>query len=248
MSVIGTWLITGGNKGFGLSLTKSLANKGERVFVGIRNYQDKAQFIDYKNVTPLSLDVTDRNSLLWAKKEIEAHGLNYIVNTEVVGHGDNIHTKIHNMNKTDFMRNIEINTWGPINVCSVFKSLLTPITTNNGKTSQPKIININSLAASFTYGIVDLGRSYPISQTALNMVTKLTAHDIPEACVVAIRPGDLDGIGIPYKISDVFRIESQINTPIRHEQLTEEIITMILNISPDITGSFITSNGKIIPW
>lgn len=75
---MGAVLITGAGSGIGLATARLLAERGFRVYGGVRKSED-AKALRALGVVPLFLDVTQEESLVQARRLLEGEGLEGLV-------------------------------------------------------------------------------------------------------------------------------------------------------------------------
>lgn len=175
-------LVTGANKGIGFETAKQLAEFGHCVYIGSRNkYKgleaiEKLKALGLSNVDCIEIDVTDINSIISARQELETkiQQLDVLINNAGIAgeQPQNISTgEIENLRKV-----FETNFFGAVQVTQQFISLLK-------KSNEPRIVNISSNLASLSFhsstqnpnqAIYD---AYSCSKTALNAFTVLLTKE-----------------------------------------------------------------------
>jgi len=181
-----TVLITGANKGIGFETAKQLAQLGYFVYVGSR---DKARGLEaisklkdagILNVELIEIDVTDINSIIRAKQELETkiEVLDVLVNNAAISGGADQGFSTGNMEN---LRNVfETNFFGAIQTTQQFIPLLQ-------KSKEPVIVNVSSELGSLTVHSSTLNPNYKIfdayssSKTALNAFTVMLANELRDA-------------------------------------------------------------------
>jgi len=178
-----TVLITGANKGIGFETAKQLAQLGYFVYLGSR---DKTRGLDAINklkdlgistVELIEIDVTDINSIIRAKQELETkiEVLDVLINNAAISGGadQNFSTgKMENLRKV-----FETNFFGVVQTTQQFIPLLQ-------KSKEPVIVNVSSELGSLTVHSSTLNPNYKIfdayssSKTALNAFTVMLANEL----------------------------------------------------------------------
>jgi len=181
-----TVLITGANKGIGFETAKQLAQLGYFVYLGSR---DKTRGLDAINklkdagistVELIEIDVTDINSIIRAKQELETkiEVLDVLINNAAISGGadQNFSTgKMENLRKV-----FETNFFGVVQTTQQFLGLLK-------KSTEPVIVNVSSELGSLSVHSNTLNPNYKIfdaystSKTALNAFTVMLANELRDA-------------------------------------------------------------------
>jgi NAD(P)-dependent dehydrogenase (short-subunit alcohol dehydrogenase family) len=135
----GAVVITGASTGIGRATARYLAERGFRVFAGVRRDQD-AEVLRQEGagrVTPLRLDVTDRGSIENAAREAEAalagEGLQGLVNNAGIGIG----APLEFVELDELRRQLEVNVIGAVAVTQAFLPLL--------RRCRGRIVNVGSI-------------------------------------------------------------------------------------------------------
>ena len=135
----GAVVITGASTGIGRATARYLAERGFRVFAGVRRDQD-AEVLRQEGagrVTPLRLDVTDRGSIENAAREVEAalagEGLQGLVNNAGIGIG----APLEFVELDELRRQLEVNVIGAVAVTQAFLPLL--------RRCRGRIVNVGSI-------------------------------------------------------------------------------------------------------
>jgi NAD(P)-dependent dehydrogenase (short-subunit alcohol dehydrogenase family) len=185
-----TVLITGANRGLGLSLAAQFLEEGFRVFAGTRS---QARALDAlverfpQAACVLTLDVTDmasvRRSARWVLEQ--AGGLDILINNAAIFPAEGT-LALEQLDLEDghLERTLDVNALGPLRVMQQFLPLL--------RQGQRKlIINVSSEAGSIADSCRKSQFAYCMSKSALNMQSKLLQNALgPEGFhVLAVHPG-----------------------------------------------------------
>jgi len=195
-----TVLITGANRGLGLSLADRFLREGFRVFAGTRN---TARALDDlvecypKSACSLPLDVTDMDSVRRAARGVleQAGRLDILINNAAIFPAEGT-LALEQLDLEDghLERTMDVNALGPLRVTQQFLPLL-----RQGR--RKLIVNISSEAGSIADARRKSQFAYCMSKSALNMQSKLLQNALgPEGfCVLAVHPGwmqtDMGGPG-----------------------------------------------------
>jgi len=178
--------ITGANKGIGFETARQLAKKGYFVYLGSRDKSKGLEAIDklksegLNNVDCIELDLTDSESIISAKQELEfkLEKLDVLINNAGIrGDVPQPATKV----SIDQLRLVfETNFFGMVQVTQAFIDLLK-------KSDQPRIVNVTSDLASLTNHSNPTWKFYPFksaayspSKTALNAYTVMLAYELKD--------------------------------------------------------------------
>src|SRR5262249_41443235 len=138
MSGQGAVVITGASTGIGRATARYLAERGFRVFAGVRRDEDaEALRQESAGLTPLRVDVTDRGSIESAARQVEGAlggaGLRGLVNNAGIGIG----APLEFIDLDELRRQLEVNAVGPIAVTQAFLSLI--------RTCRGRVVNVGSI-------------------------------------------------------------------------------------------------------
>lgn len=197
-------LITGANRGLGLSLVKIGLEEGHVIFAGVRDIagQKIAQLTELKGqyegqLNIVQLDVTNEKSVIAATGQVN-ESLDVIINN--AGILNEREKSIEDLDLEACRLAFDINTLGPIRVIKHFLPLL-----RNGE--KQSIINISSESGSL---INAYSGDYPygLSKVALNMLSEKLHVTLKDADiqVLSVHPGwmktDMGGSQAPTSPTD----------------------------------------------
>lgn len=180
-------LITGANRGLGLSLVKFGLENGHVIFAGVRNIDAHkiAQLTELGDqygdqLSIVQLDVTNEASVITATSQVK-DSLDVIINNAAIL--NEREKTIEDLDLEACKLAFDINTLGPIRVIKHFLPIL-----KNGENQS--IINISSESGSLTNAY---SRDYPygLSKAALNMLSEklhVTLKD-EDIQVLSVHPG-----------------------------------------------------------
>ncbi len=175
-------LLTGASGGIGRTIAIELANAGYRVFAGVRKQQDFDSLnSEHSNITPIFLNVLDKNSLLQAFKTIKEYENNETELYAIINNaGAVIAQPVECINLEDLKYQFQINTIAPIEVTQIFLPLL----------KKGKIINISSMASS---GIFPYIAPYCASKRAMDILFNSLSIEMKnkDIHIVSIKPGSI---------------------------------------------------------
>jgi len=136
-------LITGANRGLGLSLARAAVERGHTVLAGARSLEHRMEQLHElmanapEQVVPIRLDVQDEDSVREAARQVSEHfgKLDVIVNNAAILLGRE-HT-IEQVEMNDMIESMDVNLYGPMRVVKHFLPLVR-------KAGQGCILNISS--------------------------------------------------------------------------------------------------------
>lgn len=142
-------LITGANKGIGFETAKQLAALGYFIFIGSRDIEkgEKAlqslHDLGYSNSTFLQIDISDSQSIIAAKKEVEktTDTLDVLVNN--AGILGDMPQEPSGTSLENYQKVFQTNVFGTIEVTKQFLPMLK-------KSTSPRIVNVSSEVGSLT--------------------------------------------------------------------------------------------------
>jgi len=233
-----TTLITGANKGLGFETARQLIAAGHTVYLGSRDAERGRLAAERLGARALPLDVTDEESVRAAASAVEADGgLDVLVNNAGIEDRGEHNSIIGAAEVTaDQLRKIfETNVLGVVRVTHAFLPLLR-------RSAAPVVVNVSSGLASLTRlstpgtpAYAYPGVAYPVSKTAVNMLTVQYAKAFPEMRINAVEPGftrtDLNG-----------------NTGVQTVEQGARIIVRMAQVGTDgPTGGYFDAEGPL-PW
>lgn len=154
-------VVTGASSGIGAACAVHLADRGFRVFAGVRRIQD-GETLRLRNplIVPILLDVTDHRSIVLATQEVANSvgdgGLIGLVNNAGIAVGGPLEV----LPLDDLRRQLEVNVVGQVAVTQAFLPLL--------RRGRGRIVNMGSIAGRATTPILG---AYAMSKHALEAMT-----------------------------------------------------------------------------
>ena len=218
-----TIVITGANRGIGLSLATQLHQQGQRVVAVCRTSSSELKSLGIEVID--QMDVTHPQGL---KARLHALGIDHLdllINNAGVLRNEYLGELDYDQIRFQF----EVNTLGPLMVVEEVLSLFS---------FGSKIINITSRMGSIEDNTSGGRYGYRISKAALNMASMSLAQDLKERgiAVAVIHPGFVQ-TGM-----------TGFNGLIGPEESARGIIQQINRLTLDQSGGFWHSNGERLPW
>lgn len=240
-----TTLVTGATRGIGREVARRLIEAGHTVYLGARDRQAGEDLSSELGGIPIQLDTTSAKSIEAAVTRLtEDLGLlDVLVNNAGIAGAQR---KPGEATIEDLRTVFETNVFGAASVIDAFTPLLEA-------SASPVVVNVSSAVGSLTLNASPDSRwsmlAYPMSKTALNMLTIQYARAYPRWRVNSATPGltatEFAGPrpGQP-SVEELRAAGMQINTV---EQGAEVIVRLAL-IGPDgPTGTFEGNDGPV-PW
>ena len=216
-------VITGANRGIGLSLTSQLHAQGHRVIALCRNASDELQALGVEILD--QVDVTQPTQLTERITQLGIENLDIVINNAGILNNENL----GNLNYEQILRQFEINTLGPLKIVESLLGFL-------GFGS--KIINITSRMGSIADNTSGGRYGYRMSKAALNMATMSLAQDLkPRGIAVAVSHPGFVKTGM-----------TGFSGLIGPEESAQGILKQIERLDLDHSGHFWHSNGETLPW
>ena len=183
-----TILITGANRGIGLSLAKLYAQRANTTVIGAcRNPKKDGEELQKNKCKVVELDVSSDEScatLPTRLKELGVTELNLLINNAGIGIFDNLEsTTLIEAVRQQF----ETNALGPLKVTKA----VIPLLKEGAKKNPAKVINVSSRMGSIADNTSGGSYGYRVSKAAENMISVNLAHDLAPHNIVSlvVHPG-----------------------------------------------------------
>jgi NAD(P)-dependent dehydrogenase (short-subunit alcohol dehydrogenase family) len=152
------------------------------------------------------------------------------------------------MDRTTFLRTLEINTWGAFATIRVFLPSLQlaaarnashAATTSTSTTiAPPKIIIMSSRMGSISANSSGGGYAYRASKAALNAVVKSLSVDVGDVVVLAMHPGRVETGLVGWKEEGAMSVEESLGT----------CLPVIERAGLEDSGRLVDRFGEAIAW
>lgn len=169
-------LVTGGNRGIGLSSCKLFSENGIKVYMGCRDVSEAQKIIKQDklaNIFPVNLDVTNHDSIVEAINDImvKENRIDILINNAgVYLDGDD---SLLELDSEIFLKTINTNFIAPY---LMIKEILPIMISNN----YGRIVNVSSGYGQAECLIQPGVGSYKISKYSLNGLTRMFASELDE--------------------------------------------------------------------
>lgn len=225
--------ITGANRGIGLELTIQSLQKGDHVMATYRDTQHAKQLYALKdqNPTQLSLfplDVSHEDDIENLKRALGNKPIDLLIHNAGYNPSE---SNLSMLDKKAWLAAFDINTIGPV--------LLTRALLNNIQNSTQKtVLAISSLMGSILDNKIGGHLMYRTSKTALNAALKslALARETQQIKFLLVHPGwvktDMGGPSASIPVSESVK----------------GILGIAQNASSYTSGTFVSYEGKILPW
>jgi NAD(P)-dependent dehydrogenase (short-subunit alcohol dehydrogenase family) len=176
----GAVVVTGASSGIGEAIARHLASLGFHVFAGVRKEEDAGRLRE-AGLRPLELDVTDGDSIVAAKEQVEGimgGWLSGLVNNAGIA----VSGPIEFLPVEEFRHQLEVNVVGQMAVTQAFLPLL--------RQARGRIVNISSIGGRVALPLLG---PYAASKFALEGLSdalrrELRPHGVE---VVVVEPGGI---------------------------------------------------------
>lgn len=216
-------VITGANRGIGLSLTKLYTKLGWRVFACCRESSGE---LEKTSATIIDgVDVANMESISQLTGTLNGVPVSLLINNAGVLKNEVLGTIDYQSIQSQF----EVNALAPLRLSEALVGNFSKLA---------KVVMITSRMGSIADNSSGGRYGYRMSKAALNIATVSLAHDLRASgvAVALIHPG-LVGTDMIGGHGDI--------TP---DQAAERIVLRIDELSIENTGSFWHSNGEVLPW
>jgi NAD(P)-dependent dehydrogenase (short-subunit alcohol dehydrogenase family) len=238
-------LVTGATRGIGREVARRLVEAGHTVYLGARDLRAGAEIAAAIGATPIQLDATDADSIAAAveRLRIEVGSLDVLVNNAGIA-GDQ--RRPGEATLEDMRAVFETNVFGAAAVIDAFTPLLEA-------SAAPVVVNVSSGVGSLTLNSLPDSRwtmlAYPMSKSALNMLTIQYARAFPRWRVNSATPGltATEFTGASPDAATLERLEAAGMHVNSVEEGADIIVQLALVTTDGPTGTFAGNDGPV-PW
>lgn len=231
-------LVTGGNKGLGLSIVKELVSQSAQVIVVGRKSSEELDALPGVQVID-GVDVTDTKAVFEKMVPAVTEPLDYVINN--AGYFWEEHETLENMNFDEQLKQIDICGVGPLRVSAALQK---------AGLVRGSIVVISSQAGSaqwrFTQNPEGGDYGHHMSRAACNIGAVLLAQELKAAGVpvLILHPG-FNKTGMTAKYSHIWEVEGAVDAAIGAKRVLHEV----KGATMERTGMFINcEDGLQIPW
>ncbi|HJP38597.1 MAG TPA: SDR family oxidoreductase [Gammaproteobacteria bacterium] len=240
--VTGTVLITGSNRGIGLELARNYAERGWTVIATARRPASADALNEiashHPRVTVERLDLLDHAGIDALAEKYRHIPIDVLLNNAAILGEPN--DQLFGSLDYDLMNRVfAVNVIGSMKVAEAFA----------GSVEQSKLKKI--VAITSTQGSISSVRMpglvfYKLSKAALNMSMRSNSKSLKKrgVTVALVSPGAVDTDMMNLAL-DRAGVKFKLLTP---QQSAEAVINIIDQYGPDLTGTFMSHTGSVIPW
>lgn len=222
-----TILITGANRGIGLSLAKVYKKFGCKVYAVCRQSSTELTTLGVEVID--GIDVSKEDDIAKLKSTLSGISINVLINNAGILKNEILGSIDYQSIEEQFL----INALGPLRVCEALAQNLSP-----SKDGIARIGLITSRMGSIADNTSGGRYGYRMSKAALNIAGVSLAHDLKSQNIAV-------GIFHPGLVgTDMLGGHGDITPDEAAERLDKRIFALNL----DNSGSFWHSNGEALPW
>ncbi|MCB9916727.1 MAG: SDR family oxidoreductase [Planctomycetes bacterium] len=219
---MGTWLVTGANRGIGLELCRQLVARGERVIAACRTSCTELAALGIE--IHQGVDVTSDEALVGLAHALGGTQLDVLVLNAGVLEAD----ELASLDFESLRHQFEVNTLGPLRTALALRGTLAP---------GSKVAIVTSLMGSLGDNESGGYYGYRMSKAAVNVVGVNLAHDLRElgVAVVLLHPG-------------MVATRMTGHRGIAVEESARGLLARIDELTLDKSGTFRHQDGRELPW
>lgn len=221
---MGTYLVTGANRGIGYEYCRQLSQRGDHVIAVCRTPSAELEALGVR-LEP-GVDLTSDPDVARLATALDGVSLDVLINNA----GILERVTLEALDIASIRRQFEVNAIGPLRLT---RALLPNLPTGG------KVVMMTSRMGSIADNTSGNSYGYRMSKVALSMAGKSLSHDLqPRGIAVAIlHPGLVRTQMTGYTATGITPAESVQGLLARIDALTLET-----------TGTFWHSNGDVLPW
>jgi NAD(P)-dependent dehydrogenase (short-subunit alcohol dehydrogenase family) len=218
-----TALVTGANRGIGLSLVKLLKRRGTTVIAACRRSTPELAQLEVEVAD--GVDVTSDKSVNLLAEKLKGRSIDVLINNAGLLSSEGL----SNLDFGAIQRQIEVNAYGPLRVTHKLLS-------NLARGSKVALVTsrMGSIADNTSGGMY----GYRMSKAALNAAGKSLAHDLASrgVAVAILHPG--------YVKTEMTGNHGSVEP----DDAARDLLARIDELTLENSGSFWHANGSILPW
>ena len=221
---MGTFLVTGSNRGIGLELCKQILARGDQVIATCRKSSSELNNLGVR--VEEDIDISSEESITNLRQILSGVELDCLI------HNAGIYefNSFDDLDKESILRQFEVNALSPLLMSQTLKSLLK---------KSSKIAFVTSRMGSIGDNLSGSSYGYRMSKVALSMAAKSISIDLlkDDIYVAILHPGLVST-----------RMTGFIKDGISPEESANGLLKRIDSLNKNNTGSFWHANGDILPW
>jgi NAD(P)-dependent dehydrogenase (short-subunit alcohol dehydrogenase family) len=242
--ITGTVLVTGANRGIGLQLATNYAERGWKVIATARK-PEKADDLNalaekHSNLTVEYLDLLDHEGIDALAEKLQDVPIDVLFNNAAIL-GDPAGQDFGNLDYDLMQRVYAVNAVGTFKLAEAFFDHVVA-------SEQKKIVAMTSQQGSIGALRDPLIPYYKMSKTAVNMGMSTIAKRVKKqkVTIALISPGAVDTKMMNDALDHAgFKGSGFLITP---EQSAEAVINIVDQYDFELSGTFMSHRGDVIPW
>jgi len=221
---LGTYLITGANRGIGLELARQLQDRGEDVIATCRSTSPELDLLSVRVET--NIDITYGDSVVKLKESLNETKIDVLIQNAGIAEFNSL----NNLDPQSIVHQFEVNALSPL--CFV-QTMLSHLS------KSAKIALISSRMGSIEDNSSGGSYGYRMSKVALCMAGKSLSVDLKSKgiAVAILHPGLVST-----------RMTGFNSNGIEPQESVKGLVQRIDELNLNNTGTFWHSNGDILPW
>jgi NAD(P)-dependent dehydrogenase (short-subunit alcohol dehydrogenase family) len=218
-----TALVTGSNRGIGLSFVKLLKARGDRVIAACRHETRELAALGVEVAS--GVDVTSDESINLLAEKLKGQTLDLLINNA----GLLAQESLEHLDFASIQRQIEVNAYGPLRVTQKLSGLL-----KGGSKVALITSRMGSIADNGSGGMY----GYRMSKAALNAAGKSLAIDLARlgVAVAILHPG--------YVKTEMTSGHGNVEP----DAAARDLLARIDGLSLESSGTFWHASGEVLPW
>jgi short-subunit dehydrogenase len=222
-----TVVITGANRGIGLSFTKLYKKFGYKVYALCRQSSSALDLLGVNVIE--NIDVADKNVGNILKQKLKGVDINLLINNAGILRSENL----GNLDFESIEQQLQVNSLGPLRVTEALLDNIKPAKDGLGRIAliTSRMGSIGDNTSGGYYG-------YRMSKAALNIAGVSLAHDLKDKNIVV-------GIFHPGLVAtEMIGGQGDIGP----DEAAERLDKRIYALNKQNSGGFWHSNGEQLPW
>jgi NAD(P)-dependent dehydrogenase (short-subunit alcohol dehydrogenase family) len=221
---MGTYLVTGANRGIGLEYCRQLKERGDHVIAVCRSASEELENLGI--TVEADVDLTSDRKIDNLIKRLDGQSIDVLINNAAIVE----RISLDRLDTNSILRQFEVNALAPL-------KLTQALLTNLKKGS--KIIMMTSRMGSIEDNTSGGSYGYRMSKVALSMAGKSLSVDLKSQGIA---------VGILHPGLVKTRMTGFTDSGITPEQSVKGLLARIDELNLENTGTFWHSNGEILPW
>ncbi len=221
---MGTYLVTGSNRGIGLEYCRQLKKRGDYVIATCRSSCSELDDLGVK--VESGVDISSIKSIQKLSNKLKETEINVLIQNAGIAEFNSL----SNLDLDSIIRQFEVNALGPLSFVNTFLGNLVKNSKIALMTSRMGSIDDNTSGSSY---------GYRMSKAALCMAGKSLSIDLNSKgiAVAILHPGLVST-----------RMTGYTSLGITPEESVKGLLERIDSLTLENSGTFWHSNGDVLPW